>query len=171
MWRALIPRRSLLFLGVTVAVVRIATGLIWTSNLEWKEPPDFGCGVSETRGLCDWLRLASEHSMVQVHADFVEETVLPNYELFGYFLYLYEAITGLLLIFGLLTRVAAMMGLLQSINLFIGVSRAPGEWSWDYGMMIFLHLALLGLAAGRYFGLDVFLHQRWSESRAGWLLA
>lgn len=165
MWRKVIPRRSLLFFALVVAAVRVGTGLLWTSNLARKEPPEFGCGPLENEGLCDWLEQVSEHSMLGFHADFVQNVVLPNYEMFGYLVYLVESLAGVLLILGLLTRVAALLGLLQSLNLFIGLSRAPGEWAWDYGMMALLHLTLLGLAAGRYFGIDAFLHERWSHSR------
>lgn len=164
MWRELIPRRSLLFAAVVIATVRIGAGFIWTSNLEWKEPPEFGCRPTGGGGLCGWMREMSEYSMFGWHADFIRDVVLPNHEMFGYLVYLAESLTGLLLLLGLLTRFAATLGLLQSINLFIGLSRAPEEWVWNYGMMILLHLALLALAAGRYFGLDLFLHERWRDT-------
>lgn len=165
MWRKLIPRRSSLFVALSIATVRIGTGLLWTSNLEWKEPPEFGCGPSGSGGLCGWIERMGEYSMLRVHADFVQDVVLPNYEMFGYLVYLAESLTGVLLILGLLTRFAAMLGLIQSLNLLVGLARVPEEWAWDYGMMVLLHLALLGLAAGRYFGLDVFLHERWDNTR------
>ena len=164
MWRKLIPRRSLLFFALVVAAVRVGTGLIWTSNLEWKEPPEFGCGLSGTGGLCGWMERMGQYSMLGAHADFIQDVVLPNYEMFGYLVYLAESLTGVLLILGLLTRFAAMLGLIQSLNLFVGLARVPEEWVWDYGMLALLHLALLGLAAGRYFGLDVFLHERWENT-------
>lgn len=162
MWRSLIPRRSLLFAALTIASVRIGTGFLWTSNLAWKEPPEFGCNAAGSGGLCGWLALMGEHSLLGVHGEFIRDVVLRNYEMFGYLVYLAESLTGVLLLLGLLARFAA---LLQSVNLFIGLSRAPDEWVWDYGMMILLHLALLGLAAGRYFGLDAFLHEHWSHAR------
>lgn len=164
MWKKLIPRRSLLFGAVVIAAVRIGTGFIWTSNLEWKEPPEFGCSLARTGGLCGRLEQMAEHSMLGVQADFIQDVVLPNYAMFGYLIYLAESLTGVLLLLGLLTRFAAVLGLLQSLNLFIGLSRAPDEWVWDYGMMVLLHLALLGVAAGRYFGLDLFLHERWKDT-------
>lgn len=165
MWRKLVPRRSLLFAALVIASVRLGAGFIWTSNLGWKEPPEFGCGPSGTGGLCDGLERMAEHSMLEAHANVIEDVILPNYELFGYLIYLAESLTGVLLLLGLLTRLAAALGLLQSLNLFVGLSQAPDVWVWDYGLMMLLHLALLALAAGRYFGLDLFLHERWSHSR------
>jgi thiosulfate dehydrogenase [quinone] large subunit len=75
-----------------------------------------------------------------------------------------ELLTGVLLVLGLLTRFAAVLGVFQSANLFIGLSSSPDEWVWSYLMMILLHMVLLATAAGRYFGVDAYLHDRWKSS-------
>jgi thiosulfate dehydrogenase [quinone] large subunit len=140
-------------------------GLLWLTNLSWKAPPSFDCDPGEGQGLCYWMEQMVEHSQIGLHAEFVEEVALPNYEVFGYVVYLGEALTGLLLVLGLFTRFAGLVGLLMSLNLYIGLANAPGEWVWSYAMMALLHLVILALAAGRYFGLDAVLHERFTRAR------
>jgi len=158
------PPRSLLFMGLTLAVARVAMGWLWLSNLSWKLPPTFNCEPGEGDGLCYWMGEMVEHSIVPPHASFVENVALPNYEVFGYLVVGMELLTGVLLVLGLLTRFAALLGALQAANLFIGLSSSPDEWVWSYLMMILLHMVLLATAAGRYFGVDAYLHDRWKSS-------
>lgn len=156
-----VPPRSLLFMGLTLAVVRVAMGWLWLSNLSWKLPPTFDCEPGEGDGLCYWMEEMVEHSIFPPHAWFVENVALPNYEVFGYLVVGMELLTGVLLILGLLTRFAALLGAIQAANLFIGLSSSPDKWVWSYLMLFFLHLILLSTAAGRYFGVDAYLHDRW----------
>lgn len=156
-----VPARSLLFLGLTLVIVRVAMGWLWMSNLSWKLPPTFDCEPGEGDGLCYWMGEMVEHSIFPPQAWLVENVFLPHYEIFGYLVVGMELLTGVLLILGLLTRFAALLGAVQSANLFLGLSSSPDEWIWSYLMLLFLHLILLATAAGRYFGLDAYLHERW----------
>lgn len=156
-----VPPRSLLFMGLTLAVVRVAMGWLWLTNLTWKLPPSFDCDPGEGDGLCYWMGEMVEHSIFPPHAWFVENVALEYYEVFGYLVVGMELLTGVLLILGLLTRFAALLGAVQAANLFIGLSSSPDEWVWSYLMLFFLHLILMATAAGRYFGVDAYLHDRW----------
>jgi len=159
------PPRDQWFGGGALAIIRIAMGVLWLTNLSWKLPPSFDCDPGEGDGLCYWMGQMAEHSQLGLHAEFVEEVALPNYEVFGYFVVASEALIGVLLLLGLFTRFAGLLGLLMSLNLYIGLARAPEEWIWSYAMMALLHLVILALAAGRYFGVDAILHERFSRSR------
>lgn len=160
------PPRSLVWVGLTLALVRIAMGVLWVTNVRWKLPPTFRCEPGEGRGLCYWMEEMVEHSMFPPQAWAVENIALEYYQVFGYLVVGMEALTGILLIFGLFTRFAGLLGLVQSFNLFLGLSLAPEEWIWSYIMMMFLHLVVMVLAAGRYFGADAYLHERWKAKRA-----
>ena len=67
---------------------------------------------------------------------------------------------------------AGSVPLAQSINLFIGLSLAPGEWVWSYALMIVAHLLILGFASGRWFGVDAVVHPPFQRvgtgGRFGW---
>jgi thiosulfate dehydrogenase (quinone) large subunit len=165
--RQFIPPRPLWLQGSSLALIRVAMGFLWLTNLSWKLPPSFDCDPGEGMGLCYWMQEMVDHSQLGLHARFVESIALPHYQVFGYLVVGMEAVTGLLLVLGLFTRIAALLGLLQSLNLYIGLAAAPNEWVWSYAMMALLHLAILALAAGRYFGVDAVLHDRFSTVRSG----
>lgn len=158
-----IPPRSLLFMGVTLAVVRVALGWFWISNLSWSLPPSYECDPGDVEGLCYRMGQMAEHSIFAPHAWLFERVVLPNHEVSAYLMAGVEALTGVLLILGLLTRFGALLGAIEAANLYIGLSAAPDEWVWSYLMLLLLHLLILATAAGRYFGLDAILHERWRE--------
>jgi hypothetical protein len=48
----------------------------------------------------------------------------------------------------------------MSINLWLGLYRAPYEWPWAYFFLILLQITLVVYAAGRSLGLDAMLNRR-----------
>lgn len=152
-----------LLYGGSLALVRISAGLLWLTNLWWKEPPDFGCQADDTGGLCDWMQRMVDHSLLPPHSWFVEEIVLPNHQLFGYLTYYGEALAGILLTLGLFSRLGALIGFVLSFNLFLGLTNYPPEWYWTYILMMLVYLTLIVLTAGRYFGLDAVVHDLLQE--------
>ena len=163
----LVPPRSQWASGGGLAAARIGMGLLWLTNLSWKWPPSFGCTADGSGGLCFWMQKMADNSRLSLHARFVRDVALPHYKLFGYLTISIELLAGVLLLLGLFTRLGALLGLVQSINLFIGLSLAPGEWVWSYATMILLHLVLLGFAAGRWFGVDAVLRAPLQHMRGG----
>ncbi len=90
----------------------------------------------------------------------LENIVSPNLAVFGYVTLVTEFLLAVLLLSGTLTRLAALVGIAQSVAIGLSVANAEGEWYWSYLLMAALHLAVLALAAGRYYGVDVLLRQR-----------
>lgn len=135
-----------------LALARILMGLLWLGTLRWKLPPNFD-GGSET-GLREWLQLEVDHAAFGFYGDLIESVVLPNFTLFAWLVFLAELAVGLSLLFGLFTRAGALLGLLMSINLGIGLLEVPGEWPWSYLMMAMWHGALLVSNSGTLWGLD-----------------
>ncbi len=62
--------------------------------------------------------------------------------------------TGLSLVLGYLTRVGALLGLLQALAIALLVGAAPGEWLYGYLMLILLSGLLLLLPVSRRMSLD-----------------
>lgn len=139
-------------------VVRIVVGLLWVENLSWKVPPHFG--ADDDSGLYYFTRLAVEHPLVPAYSSFVESVVLPNFAVFAWGVYIVEICLGIFLIIGLATRFWAVVGVMQTVAIFLSVGAAPDEWQWSYFLMAIAHLAVLGFAAGRVLGLDAFLRPR-----------
>lgn len=139
-------------------VVRVVVGLLWVENLSWKVPPHFG--ADDDSGLYYFTNLAVEHPLLPAYSSMVENIVLPNFAVFAWGVYIVEICLGLFLILGLATRFWAVIGIMQTVAIFLSVGAAPHEWQWSYFLMAVAHLAVLGFAAGRVLGLDAILRPR-----------
>jgi uncharacterized membrane protein YphA (DoxX/SURF4 family) len=140
-----------------------------------------------SQGLCDWLGVETVWSqrpryffvtnldnqgapeialnvsaMAQLNGAFLENLVKPNIRWFGYVVWGMEAFIFVSLFFGLFSRLGALVALLQSAQLTIGLAgiSSPSEWEWSYHLMVILSLVLLAFAPGRTFGLDALLRPR-----------
>jgi thiosulfate dehydrogenase [quinone] large subunit len=142
----------------SAAIVRIVVGLLWIENLSWKVPPHFG--ADDTSGLYYFTQLAVEHPLVPAYSSLVENVILPNFALFAWPVFILEICLGAFLLLGLATRFWAVVGIAQTVAIFLSVGAAPNEWKWSYFLMAAAHLAVLGFAAGRVFGLDARLRPR-----------
>ncbi|MEM7028199.1 MAG: TQO small subunit DoxD [Chloroflexota bacterium] len=145
-----------------IALARIMIGLMWLLSLRWKLPPDFM--PDHGRGLMDWFLLEVQHPAFAFYGQWVETVVIPNFLLFAWLIFLAELITGVSLLTGTLTRLGALVGLLMSINLGVGLLEVPGEWPWSYMMMVMFHGIFLIAGAGRVFGFDQYLQKRWGDN-------
>jgi thiosulfate dehydrogenase [quinone] large subunit len=142
----------------SAVIVRIVVGLLWIENLSWKVPPDFG--AEDRSGLYYFTSLAVEHPLVPAYSALVEDVILPNFAVFAWGVYIAEICLGVFLIVGLATRFWAVVGIAQTVAIFLSVGAAPNEWKWSYFLMATAHLAVLGFAAGRVLGLDARLRRR-----------
>jgi thiosulfate dehydrogenase [quinone] large subunit len=136
----------------TIALARIAIGILWLFSLRWKLPPDFAPATG--KGLLDWMQLMVQHPSFDFYAAFVQNIVIPNFTLFAWIIFLAELLVGLGLLTGTFTRVAALGGLLMALNLGIGLLEVPGEWPWSYVMLAMWHLLFFVANAGMVFGID-----------------
>jgi hypothetical protein len=150
-------------------IARLVIGYLWITQLLWKMPPTFGCpsdfSVStslsaRTTGLCDWTGLMAVYSKVPLHATFVDSFVIPNISWMGWGIWLMEAFIAVSLVLGLFTRLGGLVGLVQSINLYVGLTALPFEWYWTYGMLVVLSLIFLAVPTGRVLGVDAWLRPR-----------
>jgi hypothetical protein len=155
-------------------IARLVIGYLWITQLLWKMPPTFGCpsdfSVStslsaRTTGLCDWTGLMAVYSKVPLHATFVDSFVIPNISWMGWGIWLMEAFIAVSLVLGLFTRLGGLVGLVQSINLYVGLTAIPFEWYWTYGMLIVLSLIFFAVPAGRVLGVDAWLRPRLSAAK------
>ena len=118
-----------------LALARIALGVLWLTSLRWKLPPDFDAPVGEI-GLRGWLELEVENPTIGLYGDLIDSLVLPNFTVFAWLVFIFEGLVGLGLLLGLHTRIAALIGLAMSVNLFIGLASVPFEWPWSYLSLI-----------------------------------
>ncbi len=140
-----------------VLVLRLALGLLWASNLAWKLPPNFG-------NLRQYVTDASTHQVFAPFAWVMSHAVLPHFIAFAWVTLFVETLLAVLLLAGLVTRLAAVLALGQVAAIALSVLNTPNEWPWSYFLMALAHLTVLALAAGRVGGLDGVLRPQWRVS-------
>jgi len=136
-----------------LALCRIAIGILWLTAIVWKLPPNF-IPLEGLRSLKEWMELEVQYPVVPVYGQFVQAIVLPNFTLFAWATFIVELLIGLGLLLGLFTRAAAMLGLLMSLNLAIGLMAVPNEWPWSYIMLVMFQAIFVLTDPGRVWGLD-----------------
>ena len=142
------PRAS----ATALAALRVLAGLLWLYNVSWKRPPEFG--RESGNGLYGFTQLAVENPVFPPYSWVVENVVLPNFLIFGWMVLVVETLLAVLLMTGTLVRLAALIGVGQSLAIGLSVAGTPGEWPWAYWMMIGIHVALLFTSAGRVAAVD-----------------
>jgi hypothetical protein len=133
-------------------VLRILAGLLWLAQVWWKVPPDFG--EHRRTGLWFWTHLAVDHPVFPPYSWLVEHVVLPNFTAFGWLVLVVETLIPVLLLTGTAVRLAALIGIGQSLAIGLSVAEAPNEWPWAYAMMIGIHLVLLLAPSAQYAAVD-----------------
>ena len=164
-----------------MVAARLIIGYLWITQIAWKMPPTFGCPANfavstslqqRTSGLCDWTGLMAIYSKVPLHAAFVKNIVIPNISWMGWGIWLMEVIIAGSLILGLFTRLGALIGFIQAVNLYIGLTALPFEWYWTYGMLYTLELIFFFVPPGRTLGMDAWLRPKlFSAAESGNRLA
>lgn len=145
------------------AAIRIGVGLYWLYEQHWKLPPDFG--RHNPRGLMYAFQLSIDHPTFGLYKSFLQQVVVPHFYLFGWLIVLTETTIGLSLTLGLLTRLGALLGTLEAINLFLAEAATP-EKPWLYIAIIAANLIVLLTRGNRVWSLDRKL-QPWVATLAG----
>ncbi|WP_187774350.1 Rv1678 family membrane protein [Lolliginicoccus suaedae] len=135
-----------------LTMLRIVAGLLWLYNVVWKQPPSFG--ENNNGGLYFFTSLGVEHPVFPPFSWIVENMVLPNFGIFGWVTLISETTLAVLLLTGTFVKLAALLGIGQSVAIGLSVAVAPHEWPWAYFMMIAIHLALLLAWSTRYLAVD-----------------
>ena len=135
-----------------LAGVRILLGLMWLYNVSWKRASDFG--ETAGNGLYKYTKYAVDYPVFPPYSWIVENLVLPNFTLFGYTVLITETALAVLLLTGTAVRLAALLGIGQSLAIALSVAYAPAEWPWSYWLMIGAHVAILVSPAGRALAVD-----------------
>ena len=158
-------------LARALAVLRIFFGLIWLSNglAKLVDVGAYDLGVV-TFGLL-WLPQAqfiandaSSTTFLAPLGAFYQDVVLPNFGFFGVFLAVAEIAAGLALLFGALTRAAALGTLLLIGPIWVMYLASPAtQYLWTYPVDLLPLLLLAIFPSGRAWGLDGRLAARFGD--------
>lgn len=158
----------------TYALLRIFVGYLWFQQLFWKMPPDF-------TGLYKYIVREVHYTLLPGYGAILQHTFLAGCPSTStpagctYFVplalgvWLTELLVGLSLMFGLFSRLGALLSVLLALQLYVGLAYAPGEWYWTYGMLVLLGVGLVAIPAGRRLGIDQWLAPRLhAENASRW---
>jgi len=106
--------------------------------------------------------------LAQANALLLDNVIIPGIAFWGWLIWLAEAWIVLSLSLGLLSRLGALTAVAIVGQLWVGLAGIPRpyEWEWAYGAIVLLAIVLLGIAPGRWLGLDVGLRRRVADSAA-----
>lgn len=147
------------FTGTGMAVIRILTGYLWYTQLSWKVP----WTKAGSNALHAYIVTESKYASIAPYRGFVAHVILPHFTFIAYVAYFTEMALAISLILGLLTRLGGLIGTLWAAQLYIGLSIAPGEWYWTYGMLVLLNAVSWVGATGRWWGVDQWLRPRLAQ--------
>lgn len=138
--------------AIGAAGLRILVGLLWLYNVSWKRAPDFGQDAGN--GLFKFTSYAVSHPVFAPYSWVVEHVVLAAFTPFGWLVLISETALAVLLLTGAWVRLAAVLGVAQSVAIALSVAFAPHEWPWSYWLMIGAHVVILFSSAGRVLAVD-----------------
>src|SRR5262249_25078188 len=146
-------------LGKTIAVARIATGVLFLLFGEYKVAgPAFAHS-----GFAQYLQGYLRGAALEFYRPFLSHVVLPHVVFFGYFVGALELLIGIALVAGIWVRLAALAGAVFLLNLLFATWWEPGHgvaiWRYfgaelDKIPLILLFLIFYAADAGGTWGLD-----------------
>ena len=96
---------------------------------------------------------------IHLYRDFILNTVVPNWNLFGGVVVLGELFVGVCLVLGLLSPLAALVGAGFQLHLNFA-NWGNNIWAWEYAVEWIPLIALAFMHSGHYWGLDPWLVRR-----------
>jgi uncharacterized membrane protein YphA (DoxX/SURF4 family) len=155
---------------IATYVLRFFIGCMWWQQTLWKLPPTYTDLPDGSGGLSYWVSKMVDGAAFQIHSDFVQYVVQPNFLLFAPVIYATEVFIGVSLMTGTAVRLSGLVGAAMAINLWLGLYSTHGEWPWTYFFLVVIQLMLALHRAGRSLGVDALIAHRLQETpdERGW---
>ncbi len=154
-----------IFFGIVFLHNGIAKLLPAVPNLWPNTPVGFVIQATGERSAFSILQfeVVTQHHPVGPYRALIENVVLPNFGAFAFGIGLLETVVGLLLILGLATSLAALLGAAMILHLQFA-TLWNDKWIYEYALEWLPLLCLAAFRAGRWHGLDA----RLAASRRRW---
>jgi uncharacterized membrane protein YphA (DoxX/SURF4 family) len=139
---------------LTTLVCRVLIGCMWFQGCLWKLPFPISDGFQY------WTGEIAGNAAFAFHRALATEVYLPYLVVIQPIVFLAELAFGASLILGFAVRLFALLAVLHTLHLWLGLYRESSEWPWEF---IFLAVALalfVAYAAGRSLGADALLRRR-----------
>ena len=158
-----------------LAVLRLTVGLWFLKSLFTKLTVGVVAGFIPVPMASDrWIatmpkliaRYAAENPF-PAYRSFLLDAVVPNHA-FAHLTAIGEVAVGISLTLGLLTEVGAVFGALQVIMYGLAVQHMSSGQQGFHVMLLAMMIAFLFAHAGRTWGVDAWLANRWERQPYGW---
>lgn len=155
-----------------LAVLRIVVGIWFFKSILSKVTVALAWGVlpvpaANGRWINTMPKLLAKYAAenpIEGYKEFLLNTVIPNHHAFAHLTALGEVAVGFALTFGFLTVLGALFGAVQVILYGLAVQHmSPGQQGFHV-MLLAVMIACLFARAGRRWGLDAWLRERYPNS-------
>ena len=144
-----------------VWLVRVLIGCMWFQGMLWKLP------LPVSDGLQYWTEQESTNAAFEFHRTFLKDTVLPHMTVFGPIVFLAELVFAGSMMLGLAVRFVGVLGVLYTLQLWLGLYDNSAEWPWTYMFLALLMFLFAVEGAGRSLGFDAWLRREVPAVRDG----
>jgi uncharacterized membrane protein YphA (DoxX/SURF4 family) len=138
---------------VYIWLTRSLIGAMWFQGSIWKLP------LPVSGGFQYWMGQIEHNAAFPAMAALYRDVLLPNIAIVNVIAYVAELSFSIALMLGFAARLASIVAMIFTANIWLGLYHNGSEWPWQY-MFLILLLGFLALeAAGRSLGLDAILRR------------
>ncbi len=137
----------------TIWLFRTLIGTMWLQGSLWKLP------LPVAGAFQYWTTQITENSAFALHAAFTKDVFLAHIALLDPAVFLAETCMGAALLLGFGVRLAGLVGIAFTLNLWIGLYRVDAEWPWQYIFLIATLAFFVLDRAGQSLGLDALIRR------------
>ena len=146
--------------------MRFFIGTMWFQGSLWKLP------LPISGGLDGWTRQLAENAAFSVHSWIATNIFIPALAVINPIVYLTELGLAVAFILGFLVRPMAVVGMLFTLHLWLGLYKHPGEWPWLYIFLVFVQGFFFLNSAGKSLGLDALMARKpWGPLKGDGMIA
>lgn len=170
--RRAFPLAILLF-RVTFGLLFLSNGLAKLPGFEELDYAPFPGFLISYDGARNSLDSDTDSHPIGLYRDFVDNVIIENFAPFGAALVVTEIGIGILLVAGIFSSAAALIGFLTIFHIWFANWGRYGNrslWAWEGPIEWLPLLALTFLAAGRFYGLDAFVASKLPPRLRRWPL-
>ena len=134
--------------------MRVMIGCMWFQGSLWKLP------LPVSGGLKFWTEEEGRYAAFEVHKWFATHVLVPGLPVLNSVVFLTEFSLAVSFMLGLFVRPMAIVGILFTLQLWLGLYQHPHEWPWQYIFLCFTMGFFFIDRAGMSLGLDALLAKR-----------
>ena len=137
----------------TIWLFRTLIGTMWLQGSLWKLP------LPVAGAFQYWTTQITENSAFAIHGALTKTLFLANINILDPAVFLAETLMGAALMLGFGVRLAGLVGIAFTLNLWIGLYRVDAEWPWQYMFLVFTLGFFILDHAGQSLGLDALVRR------------